>query len=1397
MTATRLVCLIAAVLLAACGTKHSGFPTDHCVDDCLAGGEVLVVEPANTLLLVQGARQLAATVVSVDGSRRDVTQSVTWSSDDSQVATISASGEVTGIAPGQGAVTARLPTLEARARVLVSGLTVQAIHVSPAYAHVPPGLTKQFTATAVLSDGTRVDVTRGSTWSTGNGAIASIDANGLAQGLAEGTTGITARFVRGAIDVSGDATLAVRAPVVTIESYFIEPVEIVTLAGTTVAYRAVAITSENERVDVTMVSQWQSSNGAVAASESPGVFRAVAAGTADIQATLRYRAQDHVATASLRVLAPAVTALRVTPRWANLLVGQQQAYQAIAILSNFTEVDVTRRVIWQSDSPTVASITLDGVATALTTGQARISASFTLQSQTYSDSGLLRVDAPPPTLQSLSVTPVDASVLVDDLLQYRCTATFTDGSVFDVTDHCQWSVGDEAIAVIDALSGVLTGISAGTTNVNAQYAYRGIANAASVGVEVIAPIGIDGLQVTPASAVSIAGGTQQFQAHLVFSDGSKLDVTDNAAWTSDNSRVAEVQADGLALAHAPGLALINAATTYEGVEYTDRALFRVSLPDVLITDFRVIPPLQSVDSGGRVRFDAEVLLSNGEHVTVTSLVHWGAEDGGIAQSTQVPGEFIGLLPGTTTVQASLNYAGSVQVSTAQLRVVSPVVISGIEIDPQAPVLTVGGQQQMQALVLLINGDSFDITERGNWSSTDTDVAAIDFAGLLTGFSAGETLVAKNLSVGSSNFSAVVTARVLDPSTQLVALRVSPPSQRALIGSEARFSATAIYLDGSREDVSDQARWDVADPDVADVASQDGLILAKAEGTTTVTASYQVNGIERSDDAELIVLAPLIDITEIQVTPALERVASGNNARFTATAVLSDHSRIDVTERAQWKSSDASIARATGQPGEFATFQQGQVAISATLSWRDQPYIGQSALIVTAPVPTFLEVSPPRLRLTIGEQQPLEAIVHYSDGSTENVTREAAWSAEDPAIATVSSAARPGLVTGASAGDTVVTARYREAFTASADVQVVPPVLLSIELIPASAQVAAGVLQPFTAIGNYDDESSLDITNRAYWSSSDETVASIEPGDAQGLVRGVAPGSATISAALDGVTGTAALTVTSATVASIDVGPADARIRVDQEQAFIAIAHLSDGSAREVTDEVTWVSSSPIVASVSNASDTAGVALGLTPGITQIRAWYGGTLTDTAALEVTAPPVTALLVTPENVSTRTGSNVHYTATAVLADSSQLEVTQLVTWESTSPDVASISNGQDKGTATALAAGSTTIRAVLGSQTGQTSLTVTGSCSGKEDSVYIVNDVTVRVGGKAQLQVIGVFPDGCTQDLTGDSATVWKSSDDDVFKVGNKSGVVTGIGVGVATVEVKHRSNTDTATVTVIP
>ncbi|MGI5041570.1 hypothetical protein FKO01_19805 [Mesorhizobium sp. B2-3-3] len=84
-----------------------------------------------------------------------------------------------------------------------------------------------------------------------------------------------------------------------------------------------------------------------------------------------------------------------------------------------------------------------------------------------------------------------------------------------------------------------------------------------------------------------------------------------------------------------------------------------------------------------------------------------------------------------------------------------------------------------------------------------------------------------------------------------------------------------------------------------------------------------------------------------------------------------------------------------------------------------------------------------------------------------------------------------------------------------------PVLEILEVTPASATVAEDAITELTAIANFSDESTTIVSSGATWTTSDPAVATV----AAGFVKGIAAGTATITATYNGQSDTATVTVT--------------------------------------------------------------------------------------------------------------------------------------------------------------------------------------------------------------------------------------------------------------------------------
>ena len=134
-------------------------------------------------------------------------------------------------------------------------------------------------------------------------------------------------------------------------------------------------------------------------------------------------------------------------------------------------------------------------------------------------------------------------------------------------------------------------------------------------------------------------------------------------------------------------------------------------------------------------------------------------------------------------------------------------------------------------------------------------------------------------------------------------------------------------------------------------------------------------------------------------------------------------------------------------------------------------------------------------------------------------------------------------------------------------------LVSIEVSPAAPSIANGLTQQFTATGRYTDDSTQDLTATVTWAPPTTTVATVSnAADSNGLATAAGAGGTTVSAISGAVSGGATLTVTDATLVSIEVSPADPSIANGLTQQFTATGRYTDNSTQDLTTAVTWDSS---------------------------------------------------------------------------------------------------------------------------------------------------------------------------------------------------------------------------------
>jgi alpha-tubulin suppressor-like RCC1 family protein len=163
--------------------------------------------------------------------------------------------------------------------------------------------------------------------------------------------------------------------------------------------------------------------------------------------------------------------ISILPDPANMTTGTTTQFSAIATFSDGTTSDLSNKVVWTSNSSSVATIDKStGLATAKASGIALVSATLGGTAATAT----VRVSQS--TLTSISVAPSSLSLNAGSIQQLRATGRYSDGSTADITATASWFTDNPAVARVT--SGTVSAIGSGSASIRASIS-TGSANLAS------------------------------------------------------------------------------------------------------------------------------------------------------------------------------------------------------------------------------------------------------------------------------------------------------------------------------------------------------------------------------------------------------------------------------------------------------------------------------------------------------------------------------------------------------------------------------------------------------------------------------------------------------------------------------------------------------------------------------------------------------------------------------------------------------------------------------------------------------------------------------------------------------------------------------------------------------
>ena len=517
--------------LEFCDVNSEDIPTSEISVTKDDATQIKVVVPATGITvdktattIVKGATdKLTATLVPADANG-----TITWSTSDSSVATVSNDGTVTAVKNGTATVTAKCGDLSAQTKVTVIN-PLKAITITGTTHSIKKGQTTQLGLTYDPADTTD---SVAATWTSSNTSVATVSKTGLVTALKDGSTTIKATIG----NVSSTYDIAVKE---------------VKLTGIKMEEKALihegdkkALTVEYTPADTTddKTVAWSSSDSTVALVDNNGNVTAVKPGSAVITA----KVGSYQATCAVTVDAPLK---EIVPEKSTIdMVKKQTANIAYSLVP--ADTTDSKEVTFTSSDETVATVNSDGKVTAKKAGQA-----------TVTITGANGIKAT--VTVNVSEIPVNEVVLSaqDEIIEAGAkkaiTATLKPENNTDDNQNVTWITSDEKIVKVvvdkdDSHKATIEGVASGSAVITAT-----AANGTKAECTVKVPKHIT--SITLPGAVELTRGTSTNLNVTIAPADTDDDTT--VTWKSSDSDVVKVdEKTGMVYAVKAGKAEITATT---------------------------------------------------------------------------------------------------------------------------------------------------------------------------------------------------------------------------------------------------------------------------------------------------------------------------------------------------------------------------------------------------------------------------------------------------------------------------------------------------------------------------------------------------------------------------------------------------------------------------------------------------------------------------------------------------------------------------------------------------------------------------------------------------------------------------------------------------------------------
>ena len=692
------------------------------------GGSVdnIEISPPNATILVDSTQILNASV-SVSGG---APTTVTWSSSNMAVATVTSvtatTGIVTGLAEGEVTVTATSTfdsMIFGEATITVSELAeIESISIVPQMDTVDVDSTITLMANVIATGGAATTVT----WASEDANVTVDATTGVVTGVSVGTAIVSATSTFDTGEVAFATIEVIQPPVVVSISL---PPENNLQVGTEISLTAIVSVLGGASETVT----WESSNSTVASVSQSGVVTGNEVGTVDIAATSTFdlsKSATTTFTITEAPLADSVLFVQIANPQTNFFVDSTSTFVANVVIQGNASQEIT----WNSNNDMVATVDALGLVRANQIGLATITATSDFDPSKFSSVEITVTEAP--AILSVTVTPSNREIVQGETVILAVSSMSVGGASDDVT----WASANESIATVNQF-GEVEAISVGTVEITATSDFDSN-QFGTASITVTPKPRVLTVEVALDKTLIVAGETTEATATVTAEGGA----SEAVVWSSSNEGVATVTTGATIIINgeSQGTATITAISTVDNSVFGEATLTVVAAPEVLSVD--IITQDKTIEVNEKDTLFTVVDVRGGADMSV---IYTTSNDALVTVSSL--GVITGLAEGVVTVIATSVFDSEFS-DTLQITVLAPEVTSVLVTPPTASV-NVNETVQLTETLAVMGNASRAVT----WTSSDTNLAMVNTTGLVTGVGEGAvTITAQSTVTPSVSGSSIVT-----------------------------------------------------------------------------------------------------------------------------------------------------------------------------------------------------------------------------------------------------------------------------------------------------------------------------------------------------------------------------------------------------------------------------------------------------------------------------------------------------------------------------------------------------------------------------------------------------------------------------------------------------------------